>query len=198
MFQLAFEGRACCMSNKNVQLVSNRFATLPTLQVNLSSTPASHCPGLCCSPQLVCSGRGVPPGLVDAAGGQAPQKPLQRRSRRLHFSVHSLRHRPVDLRPVLRSATLLTRLVQRAWFRLRSDGMHLWTLLEHHENGVDWQTGPARDTLGPAILCGISAFHSSTRSPALNISTRLTHDTARPDRDSLMRVINYEGEIINK
>ena len=27
------QGRACCMSNKNVQLVSDRFTTLPTLQV---------------------------------------------------------------------------------------------------------------------------------------------------------------------
>jgi hypothetical protein len=41
MFQLAFEGRACCMSNKNVQLVSDRYATLPTLQAGAPSAARS-------------------------------------------------------------------------------------------------------------------------------------------------------------
>ena len=33
MFQLSYEGRACCMSNKNVQLANVANERMPTLQV---------------------------------------------------------------------------------------------------------------------------------------------------------------------
>ena len=36
MFQLSYEGRACCMSNKNVQLANVANESSPTLQATLS------------------------------------------------------------------------------------------------------------------------------------------------------------------
>ena len=36
MFQLSYEGRACCMSNKNVQLANVANESSPTLQAILS------------------------------------------------------------------------------------------------------------------------------------------------------------------
>ena len=39
MFQLSYEGRACCMSNKNVQLANVANESSPTLQAILTRTP---------------------------------------------------------------------------------------------------------------------------------------------------------------
>ena len=39
MFQLSYEGRACCMSNKNVQLANVADESSPTLQAR---APAHH------------------------------------------------------------------------------------------------------------------------------------------------------------
>ena len=39
MFQLSYEGRACCMSNKNVQLANVANESSPTLQAILTLTP---------------------------------------------------------------------------------------------------------------------------------------------------------------
>ena len=38
MFQLSYEGRACCMSNKNVQLANVANESSPTLQAILTRT----------------------------------------------------------------------------------------------------------------------------------------------------------------
>jgi len=125
MFQLAFEarrdrvprsragsvitrtrrsqGRACCMSNKNVQLVSSRYKTRPTLQVQIPEISATALGIHSAAPF------GVRSAIIwcSTAGGQAAQEPVQHGHRRVHLSVPSLRHRARHLRPVVGAPPLL-------------------------------------------------------------------------------------------